>query len=128
MNIPQSPAVFPSDFCSDLSIQFFSFIQNYKLKLSRRFYDATVLILSDVVKLIVGRNDFLHWQNEAKLRSVAGLENRMAKTYLPFNIFSNKENLKQVHSDYDASEVGILRHFGTTWDILGHFKTIRKTF
>ena len=38
---------------------------------------------------------------------------------------------KQVRSDNDASEVGILGHFGTfgtTWDILGHFGTIRKTF
>ena len=30
---------------------------------------------------------------------------------------------KQVRSDNDASEVGILGHF---WDILGHFGTIRK--
>ena len=45
---------------------------------------------------------------------------------------------EQVRSDNDASEVGILGHFGTfwdnlghfgtTWDILGHFGTIRKTF
>ena len=27
--------------------------------------------------------------------------------------------VKQVRSDNDASEVGILGHFGTTWDILG---------
>ena len=46
--------------------------------------------------------------------------------------------VKQVRSDNDASEVGILGHFGTfwdnlvhfgtTWDIVGHFGTIQKTF
>ena len=30
---------------------------------------------------------------------------------------------KQVRSDNDASEVGILGHFGTFWDNLGHFCT-----
>ena len=30
---------------------------------------------------------------------------------------------KQVRSDNDASEVGILGHFGTFWDILGHLET-----
>ena len=35
---------------------------------------------------------------------------------------------EQVRSDNDASEVGILGHFGTFWDILGYFGTIRKTF
>ena len=29
---------------------------------------------------------------------------------------------KQVHSDNDASEVEILGHFGTCWDILGQFE------
>ena len=34
---------------------------------------------------------------------------------------SNKN--KQVRLDNDASEVGILGHFGTFWDNLGHFGT-----
>ena len=41
----------------------------------------------------------------------------------------NREEIEeQVRSDNDASEVGILGHFGTFWDNLGHFGKIRKTF
>ena len=35
--------------------------------------------------------------------------------------------LKQVRSDNDASELEILGHLGTFFDILGHIETIRKT-
>ena len=36
--------------------------------------------------------------------------------------------IKQVRSDNDASEVGILRHFGTFWDILGQFGRLFDEF
>ena len=42
--------------------------------------------------------------------------------------WKRQKRKKQVRSDNDASEVGILGHIGTFWDILGHFGTIPKTF
>ena len=40
---------------------------------------------------------------------------------------NEKHVFKQVRSDNDASEVDIMGHFETFWDISGHFVTLRKT-
>ena len=37
-------------------------------------------------------------------------------------------HLKKLHSDNDASEVGILGHFGTCWDILGQLGRLFDEF